>query len=331
MLHASLQHMLNPLNPFVNMRRALVVGINDYPGSARLYGCVNDATRIGELLSVHEDGTPNFQVMLMVKDQRKAALRARMLELFSGDDEMHLFYFSGHGIVNETGGYIVTQDYQRYDEGISMDDILNMASISKARQKVIILDCCHAGAMGAPALLGNGTAVLGQGVIVLASSRSTETSKEVGGMGVFTSLLLKALHGGAADLVGDVTAGSIYSYVDKGLGGWQQRPVFKANIARALSLRRVKSPLALADLRKLTTYFPEMTYEMPLDPSYEYTVEGADMEHVSTFKVLRQLQGMGLVEAIDEDYLYWAAMNSGKCRLTSLGGYYWQMVKEGRV
>lgn len=313
------------------MRRALVVGINDYPGSARLYGCVNDATSIGELLSFHEDGSPNFQVMLMVKDQRKAALRARMLELFSGDDEVHLFYFSGHGMVNETGGYIVTQDFQRYDEGISMDDILSMASISKARQKVIILDCCHAGAMGAPALLGNGVALLGQGVVVLASSRDTELSKEAGGQGVFTNLLLRALHGGAADLVGDVTAGSIYSYIDKGLGGWQQRPVFKANIVRSLSLRRVKSPLELTDLRKLKTYFPEATYEMPLDPSYEYTVEGANMEHVKIFKLLRQMQGMGLVEAIDEEYLYWAAMKSGRCRLTPLGMYYWQMIKEGRV
>lgn len=313
------------------MRRALVVGINDYPGGARLYGCVNDATSIGELLSTHEDGSPNFEVMLMTKDQRKAALRSRMLELFSGDDEIHLFYFSGHGMVNETGGYIVTLDFQRYDEGISMDDILNMASISKARQKVIILDCCHAGAMGAPVLMGNGTAVLGQGVVVLASSRDTETSKEAGGMGVFTSLLLKALYGGAADLVGDVTAGSIYSYIDKGLGGWQQRPVFKANIVRSLSLRRAKSPLELGDLRKLKTYFPEVTYEMPLDPSYEYTVENADMEHIKIFKVLRQMQGMGLVEAIDEEYLYWAAMKSGKCRLTPLGMYYWQMIKEGRV
>uniref|UniRef100_UPI0031DB53F8 caspase family protein n=1 Tax=Chitinophaga sp. TaxID=1869181 RepID=UPI0031DB53F8 len=252
------------------MRRALIVGINDYPGSARLYGCVNDATSIGELLSSNEDGSPNFDVMLMTKGHSKVAIRSRMLELFSGDDEIHLFYFSGHGVVNEMGGYIVTPDFQRYDEGISMDEILMMAGTSKARQKVIILDCCHAGAMGAPAWIGNGAAMLGQGVVILASSRDTEPSKEVGGMGVFTSLLLKALHGGAADIVGDVTAGNIYSYIDRGLGGWQQRPVFKANIVRSLNLRRVKPPLDLGDLRKLTGYFPEAGYEMPLDPSYEY-------------------------------------------------------------
>ncbi|OMP81026.1 MULTISPECIES: caspase family protein [unclassified Chitinophaga] len=313
------------------MRRALVVGINDYPGSARLYGCVNDATSIGEVLSSNEDGAPNFDVMLMTKDHSKAAIKSRLMELFSGDDEIHLFYFSGHGMVNEMGGYIVTPDFQRYDEGISMDDILMMAATSKAMQKVIVLDCCHAGAMGTPVLMGNGMAVLGKGVVILASSRDSEKSKEVGGMGVFTSLLLKALHGGAADIVGDVTAGNIYSYIDRGLGGWQQRPVFKANIARSLNLRKVKPPLDLGDLRLLRSYFPEVAYEMPLDPSYEYTVEGADSEHIRVFKVLRRMQGVGLVEPVDEEYMYWAAMNSGKCRLTPLGMYYWQLVKEGRI
>lgn len=313
------------------MRRALVVGINDYPGSARLFGCVNDATSIGELLSSNDDGSPNFEVMLMTKGHSRSAIKSRLLELFSGDDEIHLFYFSGHGLVNEMGGYIVTPDYEKHDEGISMDDILMMAGTSKAKQKVIILDCCHAGAMGTPALMGNGLAVLGQGVVILASSRDTETSKEVGGMGVFTSLLLKALHGGAADIVGDVTAGNIYSYIDRGLGGWQQRPVFKANIARSVNLRKVRPPVDLSDLRLLMKYFPEVGFEMPLDPSYEYTVEGADSEHIRIFKVLRKMQGVGLVEPVDEEYMYWAAINSGRCRLTPLGMYYWQLVKEGRI
>lgn len=312
------------------MRRALVVGINDYPG-ARLYGCVNDATNIAHLLSSNEDESPNFEVMLMVQDQRKPVLRARLLELFSGDDEMHLFYFSGHGLVNEMGGYIVTVDCQRNDEGISMDDILTMASLSKARQKVIILDCCHAGAMGAPALMGNGTAVLGQGVVVLASSRDTETSKEVAGMGVFTNLLLKALRGGAADIVGGVTAGSIYNYVDRGLGGWQQRPMFKANIARSMNLRRVRPVLDVGELRKLRVYFPGMEDEKQLDPSYEYTAKEAVEENVKVFKALRVMQGLGLVETIGEEYMYFVAMNSGRCRLTPLGMYYWQMIKEGRI
>lgn len=38
--------------------------------------------------------------------------------------------------------------------------------------------------------------------------------------------------------LGDVTPGSIYAYIDRSLGGWEQRPVFKANIKRFVSLRK---------------------------------------------------------------------------------------------
>lgn len=313
------------------MRRALVVGIDEYPGSARLNGCVNDATSIERLLSFNDDGSPNFDVMLMLNEKTKATIRSRITELFKGDDEVQLFYFSGHGYVNEIGGYIVTPDFQRYDEGISMDEILTLAGRSKARQKVVILDCCHAGAMGAPATLGNGTALLGPGVVILAASRDTEVSKEIGGKGIFTRLLLKALDGGAADIVGDVAAGSVYSYVDRGLGGWEQRPVFKANIVRSVNLRKVKPLVNLHELRRLIVYFPEAGYEKRLNPGYESTVKGADSENVSVFKVLRHLQGVGLVEPVNEEYMYWAAMKSGSCKLTPLGVYYWQLVKAGRI
>ena len=313
------------------MRRALVVGIDEYPGGARLNGCVNDATSIEQLLSFNEDGSPNFDVMLMLNEKKKATIRSRISELFKGDDEAQLFYFSGHGYVSETGGYIVTPDFQKYDEGISMDEILSLASMSKARQKVVILDCCHAGAMGAPATLGNGTALLGPGVVILAASRDTEVSKEIGGKGVFTSLLLEALSGGAADIIGSVAAGSVYNYIDRGLGGWQQRPVFKANIVRSVNLRKVKPPVDLSELRKLTVYFPEVDYEKSLDPTYESTVKEADSENIRVFKVLRHLHAAGLIELLGEEYMYWAAMKSGACRLTPLGIYYWQLVKAGRI
>ena len=41
-------------------------------------------------------------------------------------------------------------------------------------------------------------------------------SMESGGSGVFTSLLVDALNGAAANLVGDVTPGSVYAHIDPG-------------------------------------------------------------------------------------------------------------------
>lgn len=48
------------------MRKALVVGINEYPQSP-LFGCCNDAESIAKLLKRNEDGSPNFEVRLEKK------------------------------------------------------------------------------------------------------------------------------------------------------------------------------------------------------------------------------------------------------------------------
>lgn len=313
------------------MRKALVVGIDDYPGTTRLRGCVNDANMIAELLDTNADGSPNFDVMISTKVKTKMELRRLIMDVFRDDDEVSLFYYSGHGSIGDTGGYIVTPDFSRYDEGISMDDILKIMSLSPARHKIVILDCCHAGAMGDLALGGNTAAILEKGVIVLASCRSTEPAVELGGQGVFTSLLIGALNGGAADVAGEVTPGNIYSYIDRALGAWKQRPVFKANIMRSVSLRKVAPTVPLSELRMLTTYFSSADSEFALDPSYEFTTEAPNEEHINIFKVLRRMQLIGLVEPVGEEYMYWAAINRKSCRLTSLGRYYWELAKKGRL
>lgn len=315
------------------MRKALVVGIDDYPG-ARLKGCINDANTVAELLDKNADGSPNFAVKLFTTVRTKAELKSVILDTFDdNDDDVSLFYFSGHGNVTDMGGYIVTPDFTRHDVGISMDELLKMVGLSRARHKIVVLDCCHAGAMGSPALMGNSAAFLEQGVIILASSRSTETSVESNGQGVFTSLLIDALKGGAADIAGDVTPGNIYSYIDRALGSWKQRPVFKANIVRSVSLRKVNPIVSLPELRLLVEYFPEIDKDFPLDPSYEYTTttDTPNEKNISTFKILRRMQLIGLVEPVGEEYLYWAAVRNKSCRLTSLGAYYWKLIKDGRI
>ena len=315
------------------MRKALVVGIDDYPG-ARLRGCINDAKTVAELLDKNADGSPNFEVRLFITVKTKAELKSAILKTFNDrDDDVSLFYFSGHGNVTDAGGYIVTPDFARNDVGISMDEILKIAGLSKARHKIVILDCCHAGAMGSPALMGNSAAFLDQGVIILASSRSEETSVESNGHGVFTGLLIDALKGGAADIDGEVTPGNIYSYIDKALGSWHQRPVFKANIVRSVSLRKVNPTISKAELRLLVEYFPQIDAAFPLDPSYEYTTttDTPNEKNINTFKILRRMQLIGLVEPVGEEYLYWAAVRNKSCRLTGLGTYYWKLIKNGRV
>ena len=171
-----------------------------------------------------------------------------------------------------------------------MDEILKIANDSKAKDKIIILDCCHSGAFGSPAISGGVASQIIEGVVVLTASRDSEVALEVNGHGLFTSLMLDALQGGAADLRGHITPGSVYAYIDQALGAWDQRPVFKTNVTRFTSLRTINPPVSLELLRKIVEYFPTPQQEHPLDPSYEFTNEGiATPEHVDIFKNLQSL------------------------------------------
>ena len=315
------------------MKKALIIGINDYPSSP-LGGCVNDANTLATVLESNGDGSPNFEVRKITcpsTDITRPVLREAIEQLFTGDCDMALLYFSGHGYIKSTGGYLVTTDAKKYDEGVSMDDILALANQSQARNKVIIFDCCHSGAMGSPSLSGNGTAQLAEGMSVLTASRDSEYALEVNGAGVFTSLLIDALKGGAADIRGNITPGSLYAYVDEALGAWDQRPIFKTNVTSFSPLRVIPSKVPFETLRKITQYFPTADSEHKLDPSYEDTEVSANSENVKIFKDLQKYQSVGLVVPVNAEFMYFAAINSTSCRLSALGYQYWRLVDEKRL
>lgn len=155
------------------MKRALIVGIDNY-ASKSLTGCVNDANAVASVLEANADGSPNFSVKQFTASTNKitrAELRKWLEDLFSGEVDTCLFYFSGHGCLTPVGGYLVTSDGQSYDEGISMHEILILANRSKARSKVIILDCCHSGALGKLPDITEDRSLLGHGTIILTASR----------------------------------------------------------------------------------------------------------------------------------------------------------------
>lgn len=322
------------------MKKALVIGINNYPQSP-LRGCINDAMAFKSIIETNGDGSPNFDAKVFTDIQTKSELKGLILDLFNGDNDTALFYFSGHGYIDNIGGYIVTPDYTANDYGVSMDEILTIANDSRTKNCIIILDCCHSGAFGSPRVTGGHASQIVEGVTILTASKSNEPSLEIGGHGVFTSLLLDALKGGAADLSGHITPGSIYAYIDQALGPWDQRPVFKTNITRFTSLRTVTPQVSVSTLRKLIEYFPSPEHEFDLDPSFEdtnsLTIEhkiiepNANAQNVAIFKNLQKFQSVGLVVPVDEDYMYFAAMNSKACKLTALGYHYWRLVKDRRI
>jgi len=312
------------------MRKALIVGINDYPGQP-LRGCINDANMIADLLATNEDNSANFDVMRCHNVKTRDDLRSKLYRLFQFEGEASLFYFSGHGCITKYGGYLIMPDYTRNDVGISMDEILTIVNLSPARHKIIILDCCYSGAMGTPALTENNVAFLAKGVTVLAASREDEPSIEVAGHGIFTNLLAEGLRGGASDISGKVGSTSLYSYIDKAFGAWQQRPVFKANIIESICLRELMPPIPKEELRKIIKYFPTPADEYQLDPTYQNSIPGAIPEHVAIFRILRRMHVLRLIEIPGEEYMYYATVNRKRCKLTPLGVYYWNLIKQGRI
>ncbi len=315
------------------MRRALLVGIDDYP-NAPLAGCVNDATAMHRLLRTHEDGSPNFDCRLVTAPSAaitRATLRAQIQELFAHEADVALLYFSGHGTENNLGGYLVTPDARSYDEGVAMTEVLTLANRSPVHEIVIILDCCHSGALGQIPAINNDAAILREGISVLTASRSTQAAVEVDGSGLFTSLVCSALDGGAADVIGNVTVSGVYSYVDQALGPWSPRPLFKAHVSRLTPLRRCAPAVPLETLRRLPEWFPAADAEFPLDPSFEPDAEPHHPEHEEIFARLQECRAAKLVEPVGEAHMYYAAMRSRSCRLTPLGQYYWRLANEGRI
>lgn len=321
------------------MRKALIVGIDNYP-SAPLKGCVNDATAVAQLLRKNADGSPNFDIRQEDNVGKKGELKNLISELFNTRVETALFYFSGHGFKNDIDGYIVTPDYTDGDEGISMTEILKMVNKSKALNKIVILDCCYSGTFGTGALSDKVTEI-NEGVTILTASMDDQTARESGGHGVFTHLLLEALEGGAANINGNITPGSIYSYIDQALDSWEQRPVFKTNTHSFIKVRTVLPAIDLSIIRNIVDYFPSPSAEFVLDPSFEYT-NSLDYKHeviepyckkenIKIMKELQKMESVGLIKPIDEEHMYYAAMHSKSCRLTALGYHYWQLVKKGKI
>lgn len=242
------------------MRKALVVGIDYYTNVSQLHGCVNDSFAVKAMLDRHADGSVNFGIKHLTATGasdpvERDELRQAIESLFADDGDISLFYFAGHGHIEATGGYLCSSDVKTGNDGVSLAEIMTMANQSKVKNRIIILDSCHSGVAGGSALQQQ-VAEISDGVTILTASTAEQYATEENGAGVFTSLLVDALGGAAANLVGDITPGGVYAHVDQSLGPWAQRPVFKTNVKRFVSLRKVRPPLELAELRRISEFFP---------------------------------------------------------------------------
>ncbi len=324
------------------MRIALIVGVDYYTHGGSLHGCVNDAHEVKAVLERHDGGSVNFDCRLLTgtgpsNQVNRSELKDQIENLFKADSDIALFYFAGHGHIEATGGYLLTTDSSRGDEGVSLSEILTFANASPAKNKIIILDSCHSGIAGTPPNAGQ-LASLSEGLTVLTASTKDQYATEENGRGVFTTLLVDALNGSAANLTGDITPGSVYAHIDQSLGAWEQRPVFKTNVKQFVSLRKSAPAISIDDLRRITEFFPAPGHFFKLDPTFEPEMKGRDpgmpppdLDNNRIFAILQRFNRLNLLVPVDVSHMWNAAMESKSCRLTALGEHYRRLVEKNRI
>jgi len=137
------------------MKRALCVGINDYPvRGADLKGCVNDAKAWAALLEEHFGFPPENITLLLNKQATKARILAELDRLLEGaaKGDVLVFTNSSHGTyVADADG-----DETRYDEALCpydmkknliVDDELRVrfADLPSGVHLTVISDSCFSG------------------------------------------------------------------------------------------------------------------------------------------------------------------------------------------
>ena len=209
--------------------RALLIGNSTYPADEHnlqaLKGPVKDIAVLNRALI--DPGTGLFaDVDVTLLPEATSARAIRALGRFFGAaarDDVLLVYFSGHGKLDQAGRlHLCMQDTESADllsTAVSSARIKEFADASRARNVIIVLDCCYAGAFRGADL---GDAVAGPGRYVLTSCRGTQLANDAtvqNGTSFFTQHLVDGLVDAAADQDGDgyVTFSDLYAYVDQRL------------------------------------------------------------------------------------------------------------------
>ena len=303
------------------MRKALIVGIDHYADMPRLHGCVNDAHAVTSVLERHGDGSPNFDVVQLTASSTSdaisgAKLRDTVEKLFDDNHtETALFYFAGYGCVDSTGGYILASDARSGTDGVSLNDIVEFANRSRARNRIIMVESCQLGIADELHQRTESLELL-LDVTLLATSTWESYADEENSTGIFTKIFVDGMNGAAANLVGDITLGGVYTHMDNSLSVWERRPFHGMQVSNFVSLRKVEPPINLASLRRIAELFPSEDFEFKLDPSFEPTSDTPAPENTDKFAVLRECARVNLVVPVGAPSMRLAALESKSCKLT---------------
>ena len=140
------------------LRRALLVGINDYPG-APLRGCINDVKQMQDMLKRYFGFQDDGIKLVLDKTATADGIKAGLEWLAQGGndtDAVRVFHFSGHGtqVADQNGDEpdgsdecLVPYDYQQV--GMITDDVLKTYydRFPASGNLSLVMDSCHSGSV----------------------------------------------------------------------------------------------------------------------------------------------------------------------------------------
>ena len=199
-------------------------------------------------------------------------------------DDLVLFYFSGHGITDEKGKlYLVTPETQK-DRGNLIKATAVAATVlhehmldSRSKHQVLILDSCFSGAIS-EGLTGKSAEYKvdiqrelgGEGRAILTSSNAVQKSFHIQGydLSIYTHYLIDGIQTGAANQDGDdyISVDELHEYAKKKLE--QEAPAMSPQffpVKEGYKIRLVRSP------------------KPKDDPELEYRQEAEDRLHQGEF------------------------------------------------
>lgn len=215
-------------------RYALLVAIGEYedPSLDQLRAPEQDVERLAAVL---EDPTVGNFTVRTLQDVPDHEVRREIEELVTDrvDEDLVLLYFSCHGIVDRFHRlYFAATNTVRTrpaSTAISRSFVNEQLEVCRAAAKVLVLDCCFAGAFAEgfkAAPQGALDGQVGRGYVVISACDSYEYAFESDGLiesaprgSIFTDVLLEGLATGAADLDGDGRVGvdELFRYVHDGV------------------------------------------------------------------------------------------------------------------
>ncbi len=166
---------------------AVVIGVNSYSGRTNLRACVNDAKAMAELL--RELG---YVVVELTDESPIKPTKENILNVGipiiknSQNKERIVFYFSGHGEVDDDGTFYMVPQNSNRDPKSYISEYELKRYLNDVKNLAIIIDACYSGGM---------KDLVSEGQILITSSKNEEPSNELwtGSMSVFTYNLVNAI------------------------------------------------------------------------------------------------------------------------------------------